>query len=127
MSIFTKTNIMKSNQPENQADNQQMPIEEETLLDVGLVRSAIRSTMPELLAKTQTADQIRDKITFYLFGQPNLRSAELRKVLTPELYNILYGLKTLLQKNHLNRINWAMDEHHRWADRWIRYFIMEEE
>lgn len=89
-------------------------------LDVPLVRKIISSTMPELMDGSNASVYILDKIQEYLFEQPFLKTARLESLINEELLIMLYGLKRLLQKHHLNFIDLFLDNHQHQFVRWLR-------
>ncbi|MBK8652898.1 MAG: hypothetical protein IPN20_02990 [Haliscomenobacter sp.] len=99
----------------------QLPMKDGThsILQIPLIRRFIEDGMPELLQPTQYSSQILDKIEHYMLGQRHLRQPGLRKLLSGELYDMLYGLKILANSSNLNVAIKAMEENEAWFKNFI--------
>ncbi len=99
----------------------QLPMKDgmDSILQIPLIRRFIEDGMPELLQPTAHASQILDKIEHYMLGQRHLRQPDLRKLLSGELYDMLYGLKILANSSNLNVAIKAMEENEAWFKNFI--------
>lgn len=89
-------------------------------LDIPLVKKIISTAMPELMDGSDASVDILDKIQEYLFEQPYLNARQLKSLVNEDLLIMLYGLKRLLQKHHLNFINLFLENHQQRMGSWIK-------
>jgi hypothetical protein len=89
------------------------------ILLIPLLRQMVRDGMPNLLDNSPSSRRILDQLDQYLFRQPCLRQPKLQRVLSEELFDLIYELKKLLASSNLNVVSWSLEENKAWFGRFI--------